>query len=43
MSGYKQWLTHFSEWLKDVKDHELDDLIEKFVEQQQALQQLGKE
>lgn len=43
MSGYKQWLAQFNDWLKDVKSHELDDLIERFVEHQDALQQWSKD
>lgn len=43
MADYKTWLTDLSAWLKDVKDHELKDAMEKFVESEQALKQLGQD
>lgn len=43
MADYRTWLNEFSEWLKDVKDHEVKELVEKFVESEQALKELGKE
>ncbi|TMO30780.1 hypothetical protein CWC28_02840 [Pseudoalteromonas sp. S4492] len=43
MADYKSWLSDLSAWLKDVKDHELKDAMEKFVESEQALKDLGQE
>ncbi|MGO2478134.1 MAG: zinc ribbon-containing protein [Pseudoalteromonas sp.] len=43
MADYKTWLTDLSAWLKDVKDHELKDAMEKFVESEQALKQIGQD
>ena len=43
MAGYKQWLDDFSNWLKDIKDHEVEDLINQFVEKQQALKTFSEE
>ncbi|MGO2010718.1 MAG: zinc ribbon-containing protein [Pseudoalteromonas sp.] len=43
MADYKTWLTDLSAWLKDVKDHELKDAMDKFVESEQALKQLGQD
>ena len=43
MADYKTWLSDLSAWLKDVKDHELKEAMEKFVESEQALKDLGKE
>ena len=40
---WKSWLSDLSAWLKDVKDHELKDAMEKFVESEQALKDLGQE
>ena len=43
MADYKAWLTDLSAWLKDVKDHEFKDAMDKFVESEQALKELGQE
>ncbi|KTF14727.1 zinc ribbon-containing protein [Pseudoalteromonas sp. H105] len=43
MADYKAWLTDLSAWLKDVKDHEFKEAINKFVESEQALKALGQE
>ena len=43
MADYKSWLSDLSAWLKDVKDHELKDAMEKFVKSEQALTDLGHE
>ncbi|MDC3191777.1 zinc ribbon-containing protein [Pseudoalteromonas elyakovii] len=43
MADYKSWLSDLSAWLKDVKDHELKDAMEKFVESEQAIKDLGQE
>ena len=43
MADYKTWLTDLSAWLKDVKDHELKDAMDKFIESEQALKDLGQE
>ncbi|CAH9049507.1 hypothetical protein PSECIP111951_01279 [Pseudoalteromonas holothuriae] len=43
MSSYKSWLSQFIDWVNDVKDHEVDDLVEKFIEHQSALKQLSQE
>ncbi|MCQ8877774.1 zinc ribbon-containing protein [Pseudoalteromonas shioyasakiensis] len=43
MADYKTWLNDLTDWLKDVKDHELKDAIDKFVESEQALKNLGQE
>ena len=40
MADYKTWLSDLTNWLKDVKDHEVKDA---FVESEQALKDLGKE
>jgi len=37
MANYEKWLDDFSSWIKDVKEHEVDDLITKFIERQNAL------
>ena len=42
MADYKTWLSDLSAWLKDVKDHELKEAMEKFVESEQALKDLRK-
>ena len=43
MADYKTWLTDLSTWLKDVKEHELKDAMDKFIESEQALKDLGQE
>ncbi|NOU52549.1 zinc ribbon-containing protein [Pseudoalteromonas sp. JBTF-M23] len=43
MSSYKAWLGQFIDWVKDVKEHEVDDLVEKFIEHQQALKDFSQE
>ncbi|TMO56253.1 zinc ribbon-containing protein [Pseudoalteromonas phenolica] len=43
MAGYKKWLDDFSYWLKDIKDHEVEDLVNQFVEKQQALKTFSEE
>ena len=43
MADYKSWLTDLTKWIKDVKDNELKDAIDKFVESEQALKDLGQE
>jgi hypothetical protein len=43
VADYKAWLTDLSAWLKDVKDHEFKDAMDKFVESEQALKELGQE
>ncbi|MCF6437073.1 MULTISPECIES: zinc ribbon-containing protein [Pseudoalteromonas] len=43
MADYQKWLSQFTDWLKDVKEHEVDDLVEKFMEHQQALKNLSQE
>lgn len=43
MADYRSWLTDLSHWLKDVKEHELKDAMNKFIESEQALKDLGEE
>ena len=43
MAEYKKWLDDFAHWLKDIKEHELEDLINKFIESQGKLKELGEE
>ena len=43
MADYKTWLSDLTNWLKDVKDHEVKDAMTRFVESEQALKDLGKE
>ena len=43
MAEYKKWLDDFAHWLKDIKEHELEDLINTFIESQGKLKELGEE
>lgn len=43
MANYSKWLDEFSDWLKDVKEHEVDELIGKFVAHQRQLKKLSEE
>ncbi len=43
MADYKAWLSDLTNWLKDVKDHEVKDTVTRFVESEQALKDLGQE
>ena len=31
MADYKAWLSDLSAWLKDIKDHEVNDAVTRFV------------
>ncbi|WP_440053768.1 zinc ribbon-containing protein [Pseudoalteromonas sp. T1lg65] len=42
MADYKKWLNQFSSWLKDVKEHELDDLSKRFWETQKEFKEYTK-
>ncbi len=43
MADYQKWLDQFSDWLKDVKEHEIDDLSKRFWEAQSALKGYTKQ
>jgi hypothetical protein len=43
MSGYTQWLNDLSLWLDDIKNHELNDLITKFIKHQERFSKHSKE
>ncbi len=43
MADYQKWLDQFSDWLKDVKEHEIDDLSKRFWEAQSALKDYTKQ
>ncbi|MFY8272801.1 zinc ribbon-containing protein [Pseudoalteromonas sp. SSDWG2] len=43
MADYRQWLSKFSDWLKDVNDHEVKEMVQTFVESKQALKDLSKD
>ncbi len=43
MADYRQWLSEFSDWLKDVNDHEVKDMVATFLESKQALKDLSKD
>ncbi|MFC0118517.1 zinc ribbon-containing protein [Pseudoalteromonas xiamenensis] len=41
MFEYRQWLEQFSTWLKDVNEHEVKDLVARFMEYQDAFSKLS--
>ncbi|WP_213607785.1 hypothetical protein [Pseudoalteromonas sp.] len=43
MANYKTWLNDFTDWLKDVKEHEVKAAVKRFIESEQALKDLGEE
>ena len=43
MTDYKTWLSSFTHWIKDVKEHGLKDVVSGFVESEQALKDLSQE
>jgi len=43
MTDYKTWLSNFTHWIKDVKEHGLKDMVSGFVESEQALKDLSQE
>ncbi|ALQ08729.1 MULTISPECIES: zinc ribbon-containing protein [Pseudoalteromonas] len=43
MTDYKAWLSSFTSWLKDVKDHGVKDVVTGFVESEQAIKDLSQE
>ncbi|WP_165739916.1 zinc ribbon-containing protein [Pseudoalteromonas sp. Z1A6] len=43
MTDYKTWLSNFTHWIKDVKEHGLKDVVSGFVESEQALKDLSQE
>ncbi len=43
MADYKAWLDKLAAWLKDVKEHEVKDLVARFLEAEQSAKELGQE
>ena len=43
MADYRTWLSDLTDWLKDVKEHEVKAAVKRFIESEQALKDLGEE
>ena len=43
MADYRTWLSGLTDWLKDVKEHEVKAAVKRFIESEQALKDLGEE
>lgn len=43
MTDYKEWLSKLNDWLKDIKNHQVKDVIAGFVESQKALKDLSED
>ena len=41
MADYRTWLSDLTDWLKDVKEHEVKAAVKRFIESEQALKDLG--
>ncbi|MBQ4813025.1 hypothetical protein A7985_15435 [Pseudoalteromonas luteoviolacea] len=42
MADYKQWLSDFSTWMKDIKEHELKKLVENFIQEEEKWKEFGQ-
>ncbi|MEO2266796.1 zinc ribbon-containing protein [Pseudoalteromonas pernae] len=43
MTDYRQWLSQLSDWLKDVNEHEVKEMVTTFLESKKALKDLSKD